>query len=431
LGGAFFVRKRNKRFAFLHDQPDNESRFIGGDGLSKPESAMIRRQGQENSSGQPTNGARSAEIGLVVPKPQRRLSPQRGPVTPTSSPQQVGQATPSLHSSRPSQSRGQLESPAQIEIEIDDQTHISFFHRLPSWLASAVVHTVLLVLLACWTLNRVDDTGPITLKVSAGAPSIIDDAFELAAPMELEDESVAAKIALPVNAELTLDEINNDATINESINLDNPLGGQYDQNALADAFDKLGAARRAAAALKESKKDKASFLGVEASGSKFVFVVDRSGSMAGARWLQARHELINSIKSLHDTQEFFIILYNESPSAMLGRTGRDLKLVKASKENIELVEKWLFRQIPAGNTSPKIAMRLALDLEADSVFLLSDGEFRDGTVEDLQRRNRHRDGERKGMVKTAIHCISFKSLAGAATLKFIADQNSGTFAFVE
>src|SRR6185369_8524161 len=58
------------------------------------------------------------------------------------------------------------------------------------------------------------------------------------------------------------------------------------------------------------------FFGLEATGNKFVYVLDRSDSMGEnheARMKAAKDELLNSLKDLDQRQQFYIIFYNEAP----------------------------------------------------------------------------------------------------------------------
>src|SRR5438132_9686839 len=53
--------------------------------------------------------------------------------------------------------------------------------------------------------------------------------------------------------------------------------------------------------------------GLEARGSKFVYVFDRSGSMGENRNLplrRAKEELLASLNDLNERQQFYIVFYN-------------------------------------------------------------------------------------------------------------------------
>ena len=74
---------------------------------------------------------------------------------------------------------------------------------------------------------------------------------------------------------------------------------------------------------------------------------------------------------------------------------------------------------PDGGTDPRPAMKQALSLRPDAVFLLSDGAFPDGTVDELTRLNKH---------KVPIHCVDLTGGLAGDHLKRIALANDGQYA---
>ena len=83
------------------------------------------------------------------------------------------------------------------------------------------------------------------------------------------------------------------------------------QDADQDAYEVQPAPR-----LDRSGTVSTSVFGVQAQGSRFVYVFDRSGSMAdfrGRPLAAAKQELVRSLADLQDTNQFQIIFYNERP----------------------------------------------------------------------------------------------------------------------
>jgi hypothetical protein len=158
-----------------------------------------------------------------------------------------------------------------------------------------------------------------------------------------------------------------------------------------------------------------SFYGVRSVAQTVVYVVDCSGSMADAdRILRAKAELRRSVLSLQFPQRFTVIFYNQHPMTMPGTT---LKSPDAATKDQFL--SWLRSIEPDGGTDPRGALRIALSLHPDAIYLLSDGAFPDGVVEETAERNTK---------KTPIHCID---LAGGSTgdhLKRIARDSGGQYA---
>ncbi len=172
---------------------------------------------------------------------------------------------------------------------------------------------------------------------------------------------------------------------------------------------------------------KATFFGAEAYGNRFVFVIDSSGSMRGPRWDALCKELIRALQSLSPDQEFFIISFDSSAHPMFGLVPHRKAFLNPTAVNIANVFNWLFTFQLGGKTYPSSAVGIAMKLEPDAIFLLSDGEISDTTVQDLRFWNHKNDKD--GNVKTLIpiHTVLLHSQIGFATLQTIANENSGTF----
>jgi hypothetical protein len=159
-----------------------------------------------------------------------------------------------------------------------------------------------------------------------------------------------------------------------------------------------------------------SFFGVRARGLFFIYVIDCSGSMIDDdRLPRATIELRRSVNALREPQRFEVIFYNSEsipmPGGPIPRTA-DERAKGQLRSFLRLVE-------PDGGTDPRPAMKQALALRPDAIFLLSDGAFPDGTVDDLTRLNRH---------KVPIHCIDLTGGLAGDHLKRIALANNGQYA---
>jgi hypothetical protein len=114
------------------------------------------------------------------------------------------------------------------------------------------------------------------------------------------------------------------------------------------------------------------FFGVPARGQRIVYVVDRSCSMGlqGA-WQAARRELLASLQRLPPTAWFQVILYNSSPSVLLGQNG---EMLPATPDNLRRAAAALEAQEPAGGTKHLPALQAGLALQPDEVFFLTDAD---------------------------------------------------------
>jgi len=177
----------------------------------------------------------------------------------------------------------------------------------------------------------------------------------------------------------------------------------------------------------QKSKSQASFFGAQAEGNRFVFVIDSSGSMRGPRWEALCKELIRAIQSLSSDQDFFVISFDSTAHPMFGTPPPKGKFLKAVKKNVDQLRNWI-RSIEHGRqTFPASAVGIAMKLEPDAIFLLSDGEINDSTVEDLRIWNRKLDSDGDAKTLVPIHTVLLHSQIGYATLENIAKENGGTF----
>jgi hypothetical protein len=159
----------------------------------------------------------------------------------------------------------------------------------------------------------------------------------------------------------------------------------------------------------------ATFFGIKAKGQRFIYVVDCSGSMIDeARLTRAKDEVRRSIMRLQPPQRFKVIFYNDQPLPMPGDLTRSADLNSKAQ-----LFSWLRLIEPDGGTDPRAAVAQALSLRPDAVFLLSDGEFPDGTVEAVAKSNAR---------KIPIHCVDLSGGGSGDQLKQIARDSGGRYA---
>lgn len=159
-----------------------------------------------------------------------------------------------------------------------------------------------------------------------------------------------------------------------------------------------------------------SFFGIAARGTFFVYVIDQSGSMIDDdRLTRASIELRRSVAALQSPQRFEVVFYNDEATTMPG--GPIPR--SADRRNKEQLASWLRMIDPDGGTSPRKAVMQALALRPDAVFLLSDGDFPDGTADEIARANGR---------KIPIHCIDMAGGLGGDDLPKIARESGGRYA---
>jgi Mg-chelatase subunit ChlD len=161
------------------------------------------------------------------------------------------------------------------------------------------------------------------------------------------------------------------------------------------------------------------FFHVKSRGNSVAFVVDCSGSMSGSRFDRARVELINAVCQLADEQRFYIIFFNQRAVPLF--PGEPARLVDATIDEQERCLERLPAMDSGGGTNPEPALREAIRLDPDVIYLLSDGAFRpiDGQLmQTLRTRQIH------------VNTIAFEDPSGQNLLQQIAQETQGTFRHV-
>lgn len=162
----------------------------------------------------------------------------------------------------------------------------------------------------------------------------------------------------------------------------------------------------------------ATFFGQPGRGSRFVYVIDRSGSMEGGRFQDACFELIRSIRALRPHESFYVIFYDSRAHPMSAPA-----LLRATPTNQEAAVEWIRSMSVGGGTDPTEAMLHALRvLRPDTIWLLSDGQF------DIRVTDAIREANPRQQVQ--INTIAFHDTAGEVVLRRIAEENDGDYRFV-
>jgi hypothetical protein len=180
---------------------------------------------------------------------------------------------------------------------------------------------------------------------------------------------------------------------------------------------------------RDGGRGKTSFFGVVGEGYKFVYVLDRSGSMGGRgrESLRAvKAELIESLKNLDSVHQFQIVFYNEQP-VVFNPTGNAARLAFATDENKDRAVRFVDTIAAAGGTCHEAALRLALRLQPDVIFLLTDGDEPKLTPEQFRLIRRLA----AGVIINTIEFGSGPKPEGESFLEVLASQNGGKYAYVD
>jgi hypothetical protein len=169
--------------------------------------------------------------------------------------------------------------------------------------------------------------------------------------------------------------------------------------------------------------------GTSGAGSKFIYVFDRSASMAernGRPLAAAKRELIESLQQLDDTTQFQIIFYNERPRVFQFRSSSP-RLIWANEEGKEAAARFVQSISATGGTEHMQALKLALGLQPDVVFFLTDADEPQLTAADLQQIDRWNQGSQINAIEFGIGPQN----EGESLLRRLAEQHRGQHVYVD
>jgi len=171
------------------------------------------------------------------------------------------------------------------------------------------------------------------------------------------------------------------------------------------------------------------------SAASVVYIVDGSGSMVSAMPLVAG-ELKRSLRQLAPAQRFTVIVFrNHKDSDYIVAPGGGGGLMRATAANVARASSWIDTVVPAGRSNPIPALRLASEMKAEAVFVLSKsitgiGEWepdKAAFLAELDRLNPRdpRNGKRRMTIKT----IQFLDRDPAGLLEAVGRLHGGEDGF--
>lgn len=170
-------------------------------------------------------------------------------------------------------------------------------------------------------------------------------------------------------------------------------------------------------------KGRGGFFGLKVKNKSTVFVVDASRSMnlphpgpSRTRFNRVKLELLRAISSMSETEKFFIIFFGDGAYPMPAD-----RLMEAEAPVRKRYLAWMANCQAVGRTFPESALLLALQLEPDQVYFLTDGEFDYSVVPGVTAANTE---------GVPIHSIGFSDNRGENFLMEIARRNNGTYTYI-
>lgn len=297
---------------------------------------------------------------------------------------------------------------------------------LPAWAISAVLHAMLMVVLGLTIQlsppgSQAETSREVGVVIKEQGPSgeyFIDAETEQPADQPLQAESLAAAVpeqAEPLDFSADLPKAGDLAGL-----------GPLEVGELTGVGQMTGGPRQLQTPT--GGKARAQVYGVAGEGTKFVYVFDRSASMGSGNspLSAAKAELLRSLESLGEMHQFQIIFYNERPVILDIRGNR--QLVFGTAQNKELAAQFV-GAIPAeGGTEHEAALDLALQLQPDVIFFLTDADQPRLSPSQMLRIRRRNAG------RAAINTIEFglgPDLGKENFLVQLARENGGQYGYVD
>jgi hypothetical protein len=176
------------------------------------------------------------------------------------------------------------------------------------------------------------------------------------------------------------------------------------------------------------------FFGTKAVGNTFVYVVDCSPSMLrDGAFDEAKREILRSLQSMKPKQRFHIAFFGKEIDPLTFRgSPPEEKPVSANAENLAKTMEWIERVAIQKDGRPPIdALRAAIAMQPDGIFLLFDGDtkVKDWTTK-IRELNRSDDLLSDGLPVAPIHVVHFFRDEYASEMETLAKENQGTYRFI-
>jgi hypothetical protein len=118
---------------------------------------------------------------------------------------------------------------------------------------------------------------------------------------------------------------------------------------------------------------KVKVFGVEGTGNKFVYLFDRSASMEGPPLAAAKSQLIKSLETIDEIQQFHIIFFNQRLLSF-DLTGGSRRIAFGTDRNKNSAARFIKAVTADGGTARFVALKHALALQPNVIFFLTDAD---------------------------------------------------------
>lgn len=328
---------------------------------------------------------------------------------------------------------GTLPTASAPTIRIDCDSHSAKrYEALPPWLLSMIVHMLAVIGLGMIQLGVNSSDSLNLLFLANDQPPGEEIEFDGLVDTNLDLEVTAASFSEVANTPAPI--ADNELLANLESDLANLESTQGGATSLLPG-DGLGAIGETT-----GSKGDASFFGLSGEGSKFVYVFDRSESMNSTlrRYSEnmligsitplqaAKVELVRSLNALSNKHQFQMVFYNHEPW-LFSDDHYDRELFAATPENKKRAADFVHSMVATGFTNHLDALDMALDLNPDVIFLLTDAQAKDDLHPSVVRRM-YKYCQRKGIVINIAHFSTMPR--NDCTLIRLAEKTGGQHVFI-
>lgn len=310
--------------------------------------------------------------------------------------------------------------------------------RFPAWAFSLLFHFVLLTAIG-WSVQRASrgTDAPVDREIGVAIVHRQPDRDVYSDPITRPSNESAASQDNASSSSASASSIA-PANVAPPIDLDGILAEMTAGDAPAiksgDIGDAFGEGADASGQSKSlglgPSQTTAMVFGVSGSGSRFIYVFDRSDSMngyGGKPLRAAKSELKRSLRTMSDAQQFQIIFYNDTAKPFIP-AGSPLQMLSGEKTMTDRAIKYVDSVKAFGATEHYMALRTALRMGPDVIFFLTDARVPRLTA--TQFANIRDLADRCG---ASIHAIEFGSESFApqdSFLRELASQNRGQYRYL-
>ena len=286
----------------------------------------------------------------------------------------------------------------------------------PPWLVSLILHMVALIILAIATVASLPKKEKVfSLATLDDSTETVEEISEIALEqMELEEvQELAIETQIPDPGQIEFGEVAAAETLQAS-----DVGNLSMADTVGDIGALFGSEGKGMSELGDGIYAAVNFFGTKSNGRRFVFVVDNSNSMGRGKYETALDEMLKSVSVLSPKQQFYVIFFSDTAYRMFHPKPAE-RAVPATPDNKEKLRIWLYNTQMCLRTEGLDAMKAALALRPDVIYILGDGAFTDKTGRFLTAPH-----QRRVVINTFGMEVNPK---GRTELQAIAKANGGTY----